>query len=179
MLVKFRIGWAVVALGVAPALMAQTKMPSNAEPMTGTFLSVQASNQFLSSQLVGLPVYVSANEKIGMIGDLVIDQSGAIQAVVIAVGGFLGVGAKDIAVSMKSVTILRDGTGIKRVSGYRGPRSNSHPASSDLPAVRSKRCHRPRQSHNDGDFWHSEVLIPFISVVAPFCELNYYRGSDF
>jgi sporulation protein YlmC with PRC-barrel domain len=93
--------------------MAQTKMPSQTQPLTGTFLSVQASNQWLASKLIGSSVYDSNNENIGRISDLVIDQSGAIQAVVIGVGGFLGVAAKDIAVSLRSMTVLRDKDGDK------------------------------------------------------------------
>ena len=104
---------ALAALAVTPALMAQTKMPSKTEPITGTFLSVQASNQWLASRMIGLSVYDSANENVGKISDLVIDQSGAVQAVVVGVGGFLGIGAKDIAVSLQSVTIVRDRSGDK------------------------------------------------------------------
>jgi len=99
------------ALAAAPLSMAQTKMPSRAEPITGTFLSVQASNQWLATQLIGLPVIGAGGEKIGSIDDLIVDQSGAIQAVMIDVGGFLGIGAKDIAVSLQTMTILRDSNG--------------------------------------------------------------------
>jgi hypothetical protein len=101
--------------------MAQTKMPSKAEPMTGTFLSVQASNQWLSTQLVGVAVYDSANEKIGAISNLVIDQSGTIQAIVIGVGGFLGVGTKDIAVSLNKMTIIREDGGDKAIAQLSKP----------------------------------------------------------
>jgi sporulation protein YlmC with PRC-barrel domain len=114
-MMEFRAWPLVAALAVMPALMAQTKMPSTAEPMTGTFLSVQASNQWLSTQLVGLPVYDAANENIGKISDLVIGQSGAIQAVVVGVGGFLGVGAKDIAISLNRMEIVREGTASKAI----------------------------------------------------------------
>jgi sporulation protein YlmC with PRC-barrel domain len=108
-----RMRAALAALAVMPALMAQTKMPSKTEPITGTFLSVQASNQWLASRMIGLSVYDSANENIGRISDLVIDQSGAVQAIVVGVGGFLGIGAKGIAVSLQSATIVRDQNGDK------------------------------------------------------------------
>ncbi len=101
----------LVALAATPLLLAQTKMPSRAEPVTGTFLSVQASNQWLATQLIGITVTGAGGEKIGSIDDLVIDQSGAIQAVIIGVGGFLGIGAKDIAVSLQMMTIVRNGNG--------------------------------------------------------------------
>jgi sporulation protein YlmC with PRC-barrel domain len=121
MRVIFKAWSACAALAVMPALMAQTKMPSKAEPMTGTFLSVQASNQWLSTQLVGVAVYDSANEKIGAISNLVIDQSGTIQAIVIGVGGFLGVGTKDIAVSLNKMTIIREDGGDKAIAQLSKP----------------------------------------------------------
>jgi sporulation protein YlmC with PRC-barrel domain len=117
----FKAWSALGALAVMPALMAQTKMPSKAEPMTGTFLSVQASNQWLSTQLVGVAVYDSANEKIGAISNLVLDQSGTIQAIVIGVGGFLGVGTKDIAVSLNKMTIIREDGGDKAIAQLSKP----------------------------------------------------------
>jgi PRC-barrel domain len=47
---------------------------------------------------VGLNVYNDKNENIGSINDLLLDEHGAIRAAVISVGGFLGVGARLIAV---------------------------------------------------------------------------------
>ena len=105
---EIRLRAAFAALAVAPVLAAQTKTPSKTGPITGTFLSVQASNQWLASRLIGLDVYDSANENIGKIRDLVIDRSGAIQALVVGIGGFFRIGAKDIAVSLQSATIMRD-----------------------------------------------------------------------
>lgn len=113
MRIEVKLCFVLTALALTPALMAQTKMPSRAEPITGTFLSVQASNQWLASQLIGLSVTGANNEKIGSIGDLIVDQSGAIQAAIIGVGGFLGIGAKDIAVSLQAMTIMRDSSGDK------------------------------------------------------------------
>jgi sporulation protein YlmC with PRC-barrel domain len=123
-----RIGTIFVVLIFSSPLMAQTKMPSAAEPITGTFLSVQASNQWLATKLVGLPVYGVQNEKIGSINDLVIDQSGAIQAVVIGVGGFLGIAAKDIAVSLKTINIIRDANEEKAVVELTKPEIELAPA---------------------------------------------------
>jgi len=98
---------ALAALVTAPALIAQTQMPSNTMPMTGTFLSVQANNQWLATKLIGLTVFGPANDKIGSINDLVIDQSGAVQAAVVGVGGFLRMGAKDVAIALKELKISR------------------------------------------------------------------------
>jgi sporulation protein YlmC with PRC-barrel domain len=52
-----------------------------------------------ASKLVGLNVYNDRNESIGSINDLITDQKGAIQSVIIGIGGFLGVGEHLVAVS--------------------------------------------------------------------------------
>jgi len=102
---------AFAALCISPALLAQTRMPSSTTPITGTFQSVQANNQWMASQLIGLAVYGPSKEKIGTINDLVIDQSGSVQAAVIGIGGFLGIGTKDIAVVLRVMVITRENDG--------------------------------------------------------------------
>ena len=53
-----------------------------------------------ASKLMGLDVYNEANEKLGDVNELILDKDGKVSAVVIGVGGFLGMGEHDIAVSM-------------------------------------------------------------------------------
>jgi sporulation protein YlmC with PRC-barrel domain len=56
-------------------------------------------DQWRASDLEGLDVYSSNNgDKIGAIDDLIFDDSGRVHVVVIAVGGYLGLGERDIAV---------------------------------------------------------------------------------
>jgi sporulation protein YlmC with PRC-barrel domain len=51
-----------------------------------------------ASKVVGLNVYNAQNENVGSINDLLVDKSGNIKAAVISVGGFLGMGARLVAV---------------------------------------------------------------------------------
>ena len=51
-----------------------------------------------ASKVVGLNVYNTQNENVGSINDLLMDKSGSIKAAVISVGGFLGMGARLVAV---------------------------------------------------------------------------------
>jgi len=53
--------------------------------------SVSSQGEWRASKIVGLSVYNDNNESIGSINDLLTDKSGNIKAVVIGVGGFLGV----------------------------------------------------------------------------------------
>ena len=48
-------------------------------------------------------VYDPSNNKIGSIDDVVLSESGQIQAFMVGVGGFLGAGTKDVAVPFNAV----------------------------------------------------------------------------
>jgi len=61
----------------------------------------------LASHLIGIPVRNLGGDSIGKIDDLLID-GGRLKAVVIDVGGFLGIGSKRIAVEPGAV-VLRPG----------------------------------------------------------------------
>jgi sporulation protein YlmC with PRC-barrel domain len=69
------------------------------------FLQEQGQSE-LATDMIGHSVYTSEAddaELIGDINDLVIAEDGTIEAVVIGVGGFLGVGEKKVAVSYDSI----------------------------------------------------------------------------
>src|SRR4051794_33029445 len=56
-----------------------------------------------ASKVVGLSVYNDKNESVGSINDLLTDKNGKITAVVIGVGGFLGVGEHLVAVPFEKI----------------------------------------------------------------------------
>lgn len=49
-------------------------------------------------------VYDQQDNKLGEIKDMLLDREGKVQAVIVSVGGFLGMGEKDVAVSFDAVT---------------------------------------------------------------------------
>ena len=61
-----------------------------------------------ASKLVGLSVYNEKNESLGSINDLLTDKSGNIKAVVIGVGGFLGVGEHLVAVPLDKIKFVNE-----------------------------------------------------------------------
>jgi sporulation protein YlmC with PRC-barrel domain len=72
----------------------------------------------LASQLIGETVYASEAENAEMIGevnDLIVANDGDIDAAVIGVGGFLGVGEKNVAVSFDSLKLVTDKDGDRYV----------------------------------------------------------------
>lgn len=62
---------------------------------------------FMASKMIGVEVRNPAGESVGKIDDLLLD-GGTLKAVVIDVGGFLGIGSKSIAVEPSAV-VLRPG----------------------------------------------------------------------
>jgi sporulation protein YlmC with PRC-barrel domain len=92
----------------AAAATDQTKNPPAAaaaadQSAAPSFVSKQATNQWRASKLVGVAVYGSDQKKVGSIKDVLVDHDGAAQVIVIGVGGFLGIGAKDVGVPFKAV----------------------------------------------------------------------------
>jgi sporulation protein YlmC with PRC-barrel domain len=57
-------------------------------------------DEMKASQLIGANVYDPGNHEIGAIKDIVINSDGHVAAVVIGVGGFVGIGEKYVAVPM-------------------------------------------------------------------------------
>lgn len=70
-----------------------------------SYVREQLEGTLFSSDLVGYDVYGIADEKIGDINDLLIGGDGSFLAVVIGVGGFLGLGEKDVAVPISELDI--------------------------------------------------------------------------
>ncbi len=89
----------------APANNTQVQVDPALQDMLAKGYQV-ADTDNLASRIIGAPVYSSTAddaERIGDINDIVLNQDGQIGAVVIGVGGFLGVGEKNVAVDFKAL----------------------------------------------------------------------------
>jgi sporulation protein YlmC with PRC-barrel domain len=62
--------------------------------------------QFMASNLMDRTVYGSDGNSLGDINDVIVDRNGNIAAVVIGVGGFLGIGEKDVAVPFNRLQVM-------------------------------------------------------------------------
>jgi len=67
------------------------------------FITHSEPNIWRASKLVGVDVYNENRDKIGDINEVLIDGQGKIDAVVIGVGGFLGIGEHNVAVPFNSL----------------------------------------------------------------------------
>src|SRR5690606_9956566 len=58
--------------------------------------------------LIGSTVYGANEEKIGSVGDVILTQDGAVEAVLVDVGGFLGLGAREVAIGLDNINFMVD-----------------------------------------------------------------------
>ena len=100
---------------VIPALVQDSIGSTDAWPpavrATAAYPVRQDASQWLGSNLIGARVVSASNQTIGKVSNLVINEDGAIEAAVIAIGGVLGIGRKDVAVTYRSLNIVRTQAG--------------------------------------------------------------------
>jgi hypothetical protein len=127
----------------APAPSAAAKPAGKAN-----FVTKQTSDQHLASKFNGTDVIGADDAKIGDVSDVLFDKDYKVIAFIVGVGGFLGIGSKDVAIDPASFSPVpgKDSTDMKlRLSmtkdelkaaeafeRYQPPR----PVSSEAPATR-------------------------------------------
>ncbi|MFG1426966.1 PRC-barrel domain-containing protein [Roseixanthobacter glucoisosaccharinicivorans] len=89
---------------------ASSTMPSSATG-SAAFIESQKQEQWLASNLIGTKVRGSGDENLGEVNDVLLDRNGAVVGAVIGVGGFLGVGEKDVAVPFNALELVRNTNG--------------------------------------------------------------------
>lgn len=75
------------------------------------FVSAQNADQWVFSKFKGSAVLGPNNEHIGNVNDLLFDRGGKILALVVGVGGFLGIGQKNVAIDMSAFQAVPVSTG--------------------------------------------------------------------
>jgi hypothetical protein len=130
-----------------PSTSAATKAAPNPSGKAN-FVTKQTSDQHLASKFTGTDVIGADDAKIGDVSDVLFDKDHKVIAFIVGVGGFLGIGAKDVAVDPASFSAVpgKDASDTKlRLSmtkdelkaapafeRYQPPR----PVSSEAPATR-------------------------------------------
>jgi hypothetical protein len=99
----------------------------------GRFITEQQASQWRTSRLIGLDVYGADNQKIGDINDVLVDRQGSAQAVVVGVGGFLGIGEKNVALPFNAFEWQMDDSA-RRTASASGSGSGSGAGSASGPA---------------------------------------------
>lgn len=107
-----------LATGILVVLVSLSLAGAPALAQDEAVISEQDEQQTLTDDLIGMPVYTQSEqtdgrEQIGSIESLLLDEDDRLTGVVVSVGGFLGFGAKSVALDWKAVEIRQWGT-----SGY-------------------------------------------------------------
>ncbi|MDB4990483.1 MAG: PRC-barrel domain protein [Myxococcaceae bacterium] len=61
-----------------------------------------------ASKLINAPLYNDQGQKVGKIGDLVVTADGKVTAAIVDVGGFLGVGKRQVAIALQRIVSVKD-----------------------------------------------------------------------
>ena len=112
-------------LMLSTAILAGLTGFAAAQDASGAMFRTQADpTELRASQFIGMRVYSSetaldANEyagtqknwdDIGEINDVILGRDGAVQAVLVDIGGFLGMGERQVAVDMNAIKFVSDGS---------------------------------------------------------------------
>lgn len=97
------------AAPVDPALTTdQSERPRIGTPVDRTGFSEFDESGLSADDLRGIGVYGINDEQIGTIGDIITNPEGSFDAVIVDVGGFLGIGAKPVAVGFDNLSFSAD-----------------------------------------------------------------------
>jgi hypothetical protein len=122
----FAAALAALALASGPALAQSSMSPSASAPLAPgagqgqpgalTFHQSPQPGHLMASELMEANIYGTDGKVIGDIKDIVVDPSGRIQDVVFGVGGFLGVGEKNVAVPLMALQVseMSDGSAARQ-----------------------------------------------------------------
>jgi sporulation protein YlmC with PRC-barrel domain len=72
------------------------------------FIKAQEEGQMRADELIGTDVVNASDEELGEIEDLLITKDQGVVGVVVGVGGFLGIGTKNVAVPVEALTALEE-----------------------------------------------------------------------
>jgi sporulation protein YlmC with PRC-barrel domain len=83
-------------------------MPVQSQGGNIQYVTENRPDLWRASRLEGLNVYNQNNEKVGDIREVLVNQQGQVEAVVIGVGGFLGLGERDVAVPYNALQWMNE-----------------------------------------------------------------------
>ncbi|AMJ60178.1 PRC-barrel domain-containing protein [Bosea sp. PAMC 26642] len=99
---------------LAATAVAQTSAPSPAAPGAAPAPTTETSKspennlagqgKWRASKLMGVDIYGPDNNKVGDVTEILFDKMGKVEMVTVGVGGFLGIGSKDVAIPFEQVS---------------------------------------------------------------------------
>ncbi len=151
-----------MALAQNPAPSAS---PSSSMSKSSMSQPISHKGQWRSSKVIGVNVYNANNENLGEINELLVDQSGKVQAVVIGVGGFLGMGERYVAIPFEKLQWSNEP--VRSASASRSSGSGMAPSGSSSTttgsATTGSASSTPSATNASGDQWYPDHAILNVS----------------
>ena len=94
------------ATAPAPSTPAPTASTTAPKSDAAHFVQTQGADQWLFSKFKGTDVIGTDDKKIGDVSDVLFDKDKKVVAYIVGVGGFLGIGAKDVAIDPASFQMV-------------------------------------------------------------------------
>ncbi|WP_420391341.1 PRC-barrel domain-containing protein [Acuticoccus sp.] len=88
----------------------ETEEVAEGTPVAGQIFE-QSPDTYLASTMMDAVIMNAADEEIGDVNDMVLGADGQVEGVVIGVGGFLGVGEKNVAIELSRLEISEEENG--------------------------------------------------------------------
>jgi len=139
MLKTLMMSAAVIALMVS-GVLAQDKPPMASPPAkaegaamdSAKFIQAQGTDQWVFSKFKGTDVLGPDNAHIGNVNDVLFDKNGKIVGLIVGVGGFLGIGEKNVAIDMSAFQPVPADGGTVGAGGGAASSSSSDPTNVKL-----------------------------------------------
>ncbi|WP_439499969.1 PRC-barrel domain-containing protein [Bosea sp. (in: a-proteobacteria)] len=91
-----------------PSAAPSTSAPATSAPATDAAKppeqNLAGQGKWRASKLMGVDIYGADKKKVGDVTEVLFDKTGKVEMVTVGVGGFLGIGAKDVAIPFEQVT---------------------------------------------------------------------------
>jgi sporulation protein YlmC with PRC-barrel domain len=100
---------AICGLMMSGALAQSADTAASSSPK---FVASQSPDQWVFSKFKGTDVVGPNDETIGSVSDLLFDKSGKIMGMMVGVGGFLGIGQKNVAIDMSGFQVVPASAGL-------------------------------------------------------------------
>ena len=88
--------------------MTTPKAPGSSSDAPGAKLAPASTGEHRASDVLNARLTNAAGETVGDVNDLLLDKSGKVTHVIVGVGGFLGIGERNVALKFEQVQISRD-----------------------------------------------------------------------
>ncbi len=117
---------------ISTSLAITLGLPAVAAETRDMFRSAAGPSEFHASSFIGKRIYQTETDStldlmdgvqdgwsdIGEVNDVILSRDGTTEAVLVDIGGFLGVGENQIAVDMEALKFVRDGNAEQGADGY-------------------------------------------------------------